>query len=82
MRHRPLRFAVCGLSDESGKGSAWSSNRIFSYHSLAQCAVEQPKRHTEIWAIPSGCEEEGCYGMINFLTAFGDQLEFDYFINP
>ena len=49
--------------------------------SLAQCALECPLSHTEVWTLLSGCEEVGCYGMINFLDAYKDQLKDAYFIN-
>lgn len=69
---------IAHLTQDLKHRGATTANEIIS---LTQCAVEHPMRHTEIWAIPSRCEEVGCYGMINFLTACGDQLNHAYFIN-
>jgi len=63
----PLMYVAHLTQDLKHQGST-SANEIVS---LTQRAVEHPMRHTGIWTLPSGCEEVGCYGMINFLTACG-----------
>ena len=41
---------------------------------IAGRAVRAPLRHTRVTALLSGCEEVGCYGMIDFLARRRDEL--------
>lgn len=48
---------------------------------LAHLLREQPLLQTEVWVLLSGCEEVGCYGMLDFLQRHGESLQDAYFIN-
>jgi hypothetical protein len=42
--------------------------------STAERLLKQPLRHTEVWAVLSGCEEVGCYGADAFAEAHKHEL--------
>ena len=76
-----LIFAMEAELSPYTQGANDNASSVGVIISLAQCVLEHPLRHTEVWTLLSGCEEVGCYGMINFLRAYGDQLKDAYFIN-
>lgn len=41
---------------------------------LAEELARQPLQETEVWALFSGCEEVGCYGMRAFIDAYRPEL--------
>jgi len=49
--------------------------------SLASDLACNPLRHTEVWVVFTGCEEAGCYGMMDFLDRHGSELANAAFID-
>ena len=76
-----LLFAMEAELSPYTEGANDNASAVGVVLSLAQCAAENPLQHTEIWTLLSGCEEVGCYGMMNFLKAYRQQLEDAVFIN-
>jgi len=76
-----LVFAMEAELSPTTEGANDNASAVGVVVSLAQCAIEQPLKHTEVWTLLSGCEEVGCYGMTHFLKAYQDRLRDAYFIN-
>jgi len=76
-----LVFAMEAELSPYTEGANDNASAVGVVLSLAQCAAENPLKHTEIWTLLSGCEEVGCYGMINFLKEYRQKLSDALFIN-
>ncbi len=76
-----LVFAMEAELSPYTEGANDNASAVGVVISLAQCVTDQPLKHTEVWILLSGCEEVGCYGMVNFLDAYGTHLRDAYFIN-
>lgn len=76
-----LVFAMEAELSPHTEGANDNASAVGVVVSLAQYAIEQRLKHTEVWTLLSGCEEVGCYGMASFLEAYKDSLRDAYFIN-
>ena len=76
-----LLFAMEAELSPYTEGANDNASAVGVVLSLAQCATENPLKHTEIWTLLSGCEEVGCYGMMNFLKGYERRLQDAFFIN-
>jgi hypothetical protein len=47
---------------------------------LAGRLLDEPLEHTEVWALNSGCEEVGCYGVHHFIRENREALGDAYFL--
>ncbi|HEY66167.1 MAG TPA: Zn-dependent exopeptidase M28 [Caldilineae bacterium] len=75
-------FVMCIHADMTpfSPGANDNASGAATVLALGERLTREPLQHTEVWLVPNGCEELGCYGAAALVEAHPDELRQAYFI--
>ncbi|NOZ27058.1 MAG: M28 family peptidase [Chloroflexi bacterium] len=75
-------FVMCLHADRTpfSPGANDNASGAATVLALGERLIHEPLRHTEVWLVPNGCEELGCYGAAALVEAHPEELRQAYFI--